>query len=303
LLPEAKTILVTGADGLLGAQLIQDLRPLWQVHALVHSPPICPLADVQYHVRDLGADWKTEGLPQQLDAIVHLAQSSHFREVPEKALDVFNVNVASTARLLDFAYRIKTRKFVYASSGGIYGTGSHAFNENSPIGVPDCLGYYLGSKLCGEVLAQSYTAQMQVLILRFFFIYGPGQNRSMLILRLIDNVVAGRPVKLQGSHGIRINPIYVSDASRALVAALATGQSATYNVAGSEVLSLRDIAETIGTAVGRTPTFDVSEELGQDLVADNCAMLEHLHKPKVNFASGISRITQPDSYSNATLAG
>ena len=250
-----------------------------------------------------GADWKTEGLPQQLDAIVHLAQSSHFREVPEKALDVFNANVASTARLLDFAYRIKARKFVYASSGGIYGTGSHAFNENSPIGVPDRLGYYLGSKLCGEVLAQSYTAQMQVLILRFFFIYGPGQNRSMLILRLIDNVIAGRPVKLQGPQGIRINPIYVSDASQALVAALATAESATYNVAGSEVLSLRGIAETIGTAVGRTPIFDVSEELGQDLVADNCAMLEHLHEPKVNFASGISRITQPDSYSNATLAG
>lgn len=286
-MPDRKPILVTGADGLLGRCLVRALVADWEVHALVHAPPTQVLPGVRYHVHDLGAPWAVEALPGRLDAIVHLAQSSHFREVPDKALDVFHVNVASTARLLDHAYRSGVKQFVYASSGGVYGAGNHAFNENSPIVAPGQLGYYLGSKLCGEVLVQSYAAHMQVLVLRFFFVYGPGQNRTMLIPRLIANVRGGRAITIQGHDGIRINPIFVSDAAQAVIGALGTRESATYNVAGAEILSLRDIADCIATAVGRAAELQVLDEPARDLVADTSAMRELLHAAQVDFARGI----------------
>jgi len=298
-----KVILVTGAAGLLGRDLVQRLAPQNEVHAIVRLAPAHVVSGVQYHVIDLGSDWNVADLPSRTDRVIHLAQSSHFRDVPENALDVFQVNVATTAKLLDYAWRANARQFLYASSGGIYGAGSQAFHENSPIVTSGQLGYYLGSKLSGEVMAQSYAAHMQVLVLRFFFIYGSGQNRSMLIPRLIDNVAAGRAIVLQGSNGIRINPIHVSDASRALIAALATGENATYNVAGSEVLSLRSMVETIGAAVGRAPVFDISPQVGQDLIGDNRAMRERLYEPLVRFASGISRMTQANASGKTAHAG
>ena len=70
-------------------------------------------------------------LPNDIDIIIHLAQSSKFRDFPSEAGDIFNKHkIYSTA--LDFARKNNIQKFVYASSGGIYGTNSNrAFNESS----------------------------------------------------------------------------------------------------------------------------------------------------------------------------
>lgn len=280
-------ILITGANGLLGVHAVRQLVAQHQVHALVHSAPLEPVAGVTYHVIDLSGDWSTQSLPNALDAVIHLAQSSRFREFPAQAMDVFGVNVASTARLLDYARVSGAKHFILASSGGVYGAGDEAFKENSLIQHHGQLGYYLGSKLCAEVLAQNYSSLMDVTVLRFFFMYGEGQRRSMLVPRLIDNVMAGQPITLQGSDGIKINPIHVSDAVAALDSCLGLEGSHTFNVAGTEVLSLRDIAQAIGRAVGRDPVFKVEDVEPSHLIANIDAISEALIVPKVSFAQGI----------------
>ncbi|MBI2747511.1 MAG: NAD(P)-dependent oxidoreductase [Burkholderiales bacterium] len=283
-----KTIVLTGASGLLGRYLTQLLAPDHKVHALVRKMPTDPVPGVGYHEVDLGGNWTPAGLPQTgVDSVIHLAQSAHFREVPEKALDVFNVNVASTAKLLDYAWRAGAGQFVHASSGGVYGAGSDAFHENSPITPTGNLGYYLGSKLCGEVLTQSYASQMQVAVLRFFFIYGAGQNRSMLIPRLVDSVRDGKPVTLAGRDGLRINPVHVSDAAAAVMAVLESKESATYNVAGDETITLRELCLKIEAVVGRKAQFVESAGTAMDIIADISAMKRRLHKPVVRLDAGL----------------
>lgn len=283
-----RSILVTGADGLLGRHLLAQAIRTHRVHALVRQMPNRPLAHVQYHVTNLSTDWSTGVLPAgSIDSIIHLAQSAHFREVPEKSLDVFGVNVASTAKLLDFAWRAGVRKFVYASSGGVYGGGSGVFHENSPLTPGGQLGYYLGSKLCGEVLTQAYASHMQVCVLRFFFIYGMGQNRSMLIPRLVDSVREGRPVNLTGQQGLRINPIHASDAAAAVLASLANQESATYNVAGEEVVTLRGLCEKIENLAGMRGVYIENPGQPTDMVADISAMRTALHQPKVRLDEGL----------------
>jgi nucleoside-diphosphate-sugar epimerase len=285
---KGKTIVLTGASGLLGRNLIKMLALDHQLHALVRRLPSDPVPGINYHEVDLGSDWSSAGLPQTgVNSVIHLAQSSYFREVPEKALDVFNVNVASTAKLLDYAWRVGAAQFVHASSGGIYATGDDAFHENSPITPPGNLGYYLGSKLCGEVLTQSYASQMQVSVLRFFFIYGAGQNRSMLIPRLVDSVREGKPITLSGRDGLRLNPIHVSDAAAAVKAVLASKESATFNVAGDETLSLRELCLKIEALVGRKAHFVESADAAMDIVADIFAMKSKLNKPKIRLDNGL----------------
>lgn len=274
-------VLVTGANGLLGRAVCKQLRNQnVLVSALVHNKSSLLHECAEPIYLDLSSNWKCEQLPDRVDAIIYLAQSSRFREFPNSALDVFNVNVASTARLLDFAKEVGAKQFIYASSGGVYGNGSQAFKENAAIVPPGQLGYYLGSKACSEILVQSYSSVFQVTIVRPFFIYGPGQNRSMLIPRLMDYVSSGKAIILQGRDGIRINPVHVEDASAAVIAALNTKESATYNIAGPDVLSIRQIAEAMGEYIGTEPIFQQAAGEPKNLIADISAMQEQLSKPK-----------------------
>ena len=273
-------ILITGVNGLLGRKLSEQLSAIgFQVLGVVHKLVSGKGSLVENVEIDLSKDWDRQSLPNDIEVVIHLAQSSYFRDFPDSALDVFNVNISSTARLLDYARQVGAKRFIYASSGGVYGNGSHAFKENAAIVPAGQLGYYLGSKACGEILVQSYASVFQVTVIRPFFIYGPGQDRSMLIPRLMDFVSSGKPISLQGRDGIRINPLHVEDASAAVIAALGSTESATYNIAGPDVLSVRQIAEAMGNHLEKAPTFEYSEGEPRDLIADISLMQSRLHRP------------------------
>lgn len=274
------SVLITGATGLLGRYVLPLLIKDFKVFALVRAYPRSPLTGVKYVIADLESAIDISSLPRKVDVIIHLAQSPKFREFPETARDIFSVNVSSTAHLLDYAKSAGVKQFIYASSGGVYGAGSHAFKENSAISSLGQLGYYLGSKACGEILVQSYVSLFQVTIIRPFFIYGRGQNRGMLIPRLMDSVKLGTPISLQGSDGIRVNPIHVEDACAAVLGALGQKVSATYNIAGPDVLSIRQIAEAMGDYFGNKPIFQQNEGEPKDLIADIAVMKSKLYLPK-----------------------
>ena len=282
-----KNILVTGANGLLGRRVVATLSQTNDVSALVHEMPADPIAGVSYLPIDFAEPWDVERLPRRVDAIIHLAQSAHFRDVPARALEVFQVNIASTARLLDYAWRAKTDRFVYASSGGIYSGGIQTFRETSPVTQPDTLGYYLGSKVSCEALASSYARFMKIMVLRFFFIYGQGQNRTMLIPRLIDNIRSELPITIQGQNGLKLNPIHVSDAAAAVIAALSSENSGIYNVAGPQILSLRELCKEIGALVDKPVTYDTLPGSPSDVVGDISVMSAHLHVPSVPLSIGL----------------
>lgn len=288
---DIRSVLVTGANGLLGRSLCKLLiDDQCVVFGLVHQEPSEKIPGVTYLSVDLESDWEEDLLPKEVDGIIHLAQSSHFRDFPNKAMSVFKVNIASTAKLLDYGRSVGIKSFIFASSGGVYGNAAQAFSENSAISSPGLLGYYLGSKLSGEVLAQSYSEVFCVNVLRFFFIYGPNQKKGMLIPRLMDSVLNHRPITLQGKEGLRINPIHVEDASLATRAALHMKNSALYNISGPEILSLKCIALEMGKFVGEEPEFLYQDSEARDLIGDNSAMKRNLHQPKLLLSDHLEEV-------------
>lgn len=284
-------ILITGANGLLGKQMCQQLTSLGhEVFGLVHGEVAEPVKGVQYLQLDLATYWHYNQLPASVDVLMHLAQSANYRDFPFNALDVFRVNLESTARLLDYAHGSGVKKFIYASSGGVYGNGMNAFHENAPIVTPGKLGYYLGSKASSEILVHSYAAVFQVIILRPFFMYGAGQKPGMLIPRLMNSIANEFPITLQGEKGIRINPVHVADATKAVSACLQLTESATFNIAGPEVLSILDICELMGHFVGKPVRYTAAVGEPQDLVADIKAMQSTLHTPKIQLHEKLSEV-------------
>jgi len=300
-----RSCLVLGGSGLIGSYLLRELAAHWDVHAAGRNPGAeAGTQGVTWHHMDLSDGSSPPVLPVTIDAVVYLAQSERFREFPEGAADVFAVNVAAVIRLLEYARKAGARNFVLASSGGIYGTGDGEFEEDRAFVAGSDLGFYASTKLSAELLAASYAPFMNVVALRFFFVYGKGQRRSMLVPRLIDSVRDGRPIALQGSDGIRLNPTYVSDAVSSVLAALELEESYTVNVAGPEVLTLREIGETIGRALGCVPRFEIDHgSRPAEMIGSTALMSELLGGPRVSFSEGIRRVLSEESAASLIRGG
>lgn len=228
-------------------------------------------------------------LPPAIEAVFTLAQSSHFRDFPAKAEEIFAVNVTSNLQLLQWAVAAGVKRYVHVSSGGIYGGRQGGqFLETELLPVDSPLGFYLGSKLCAEVVFQNYRHFFDAaIILRPFFVYGPGQRSDMFIARLIESVKKGTPIQLQGDAGLRVNPIFVADAALSISNALNLNGCHIINLAGPDVLSLREISEIIGAAVGRAPVFEPKSGPPVDYVADIAREVSQLLPALTPFREGI----------------
>jgi len=103
----------------------------------------------------------------------------------------------------------------------------------------------------------------------------------------------GRTVTLQGEDGLRINPIHVSDAARAVAASLSLDGCHAINVAGPATLSIRDICEVAGRQSGQTPRFETPPgEAGGDLVADIGRMRSLLGAPSIRFEDAVGELAE-----------
>jgi nucleoside-diphosphate-sugar epimerase len=286
------TALVTGAAGLLGTATVNALADSGvEVHALVRSAAQAFRDDVTFHESDLTRPLDPASLPAAVDTVYHLAQAREFRDFPGAAPTVFAINVATTAALLDYATRAGTTSFVYASSGGVYrGGSSEPLAEDAPLQAPASLGYYLATKLSSEALVGSYAQQFRVASLRYFFIYGPGQARGMLIPRLYDRVRSGEPLQVQGTDGMRVNPVHATDAAAATIAAASVDGAVTVNVAGPETVSVRQLGELFAEDAGRPATFEQVPGEASDLIASTARMSELLTPPVITLRQALPDI-------------
>ena len=125
-------------------------------------------------------------------------------------------------------------------------------------------------------------------ILRPFFIYGRNQNRSMLMPRLFDSVQNNTPIVLTGKKGIKINPIHVEEAAKATFNAMKLNKSSVTNLAGPQVISLKEISTAIGDYLGKEAIFEFNDVNSSDLIGDITKMSKDLLNPKINFIDRVS---------------
>ena len=78
--------LVTGATGLIGSSLVAALQPDWDVIGISRGrQEEDPRLEGASHLAiDFSQAWDTAAFPGEIDAVIHLAQSEHFRDFPER---------------------------------------------------------------------------------------------------------------------------------------------------------------------------------------------------------------------------
>jgi UDP-glucose 4-epimerase len=281
--------LITGSNGLIGSALTANLKQHSHntVLGVSHSVP----SDSSIIHIDFNEPWDISVLPNKMDVIIHLAQSEKFRDFPMSAENVFEVNTRSTLKLLEYARNAGVKKFIFASSGGVYGNSDTSFNEESPLLPNKDLGFYLTTKFCSELLVENYAPFFDVNILRFFFVFGEGQKKNMLIPRLIESVRTGKAITLQGKEGIKINPVYVDDAAETIAKIIEQPGSYNINIGGSEIVSIKELGELIGKQTGIMPVFEYQSNEVKNLIAD-ISKMKKLHSPAISLEKAIQKLIE-----------
>ncbi len=283
-------ILITGANGLLGRNLVYSLSQDNDVYTLVRDKHKINF-DINDNVKLIEADlanFNIEKLPNDIDVIYYLAQSNRFREFPDGVNDMLEVNIYTPIKMIDWARRNRVKKFIFASSGGVYTNPNKPVKEFFDINANEKHGFYLDSKLSAEILLKNYAQYFETfVILRPFFMYGVGQNETMLIPRLINNVKEKKEIAINGTEGIKINPIYIDDAVESISRLLYIDGEHIINIAGEDIVSLKMLALMIGDIVNQEPVFAYYDNKQNDLIADISLMKEILTTPRVKIKDGL----------------
>lgn len=222
-------MLVTGAHGFVGAQVVSQLKSAgWVVYSVVRNTQQDEM-DIPLDFDDLRFSSCLDGMPH-LDAIVHLAAKVDFSA--QNIGSLLQTNVISTAILAEFARRRGVR-FIFASSALVAGVKAVNISHDS---LPNADTLYARSKWMAEELVIASGASGTILrIGGIFGLHGPshlGLNRA------ISAVVSGVPPEIVGSGDSLRNYIYVKDVAEIIVDVLRRDVSGVHLVAGCETLSI-----------------------------------------------------------------
>jgi len=227
-----KRVLITGADGFVGSHLIKDLlqknavvvgtirhrRPLSTLSLILEKDSEILTPDVeQCNLLDIN-DIRRLCDRHQIDTIFHLAASAIVSDAANSPMTTIENNVLSTLNILETARINNIPRVLIASSDKSYG--DHATDDLEKLPYKENyalrgLDIYSASKVCTDMLAQTYAFQfkLKVLITRSCNIYGPGDlNFTRLIPRTIMSLLANKPPVINlGNENVLREYIYVKD--------------------------------------------------------------------------------------------
>lgn len=246
-------ILLTGATGLLGSAVLPLLAAQYNLTVISRkNNNITNFPEINWVICDLTGGINFDRLPDTIDVVIHLAQSQSHNDFPNNMLDIYEVNVASTMNLLNYAYQAGAKYFIYSSTGSVYFPYDGLLNESEFL-VP--VDFYANSKLAAERLVLSFSKFFSVCVFRLFFLYGSTVNDS-LVSRLIGKIKNEEHIFIDGSDGgLIFTPTFNHDVAKCIHQAVVNPLQGIYNFAGNKIVSIKDIALEIGSILGVPPLF------------------------------------------------
>lgn len=253
-------ILVTGGAGFIGSHVVAlllkegfEVRVLDSFISGKRERLPAEVLVVEGDIRDQEA---LENAMEGMTHVVHLAAQVSVPASLEDPLYTHDVNVIGTKNVLETAHRAGVKRVVYASSAAVYGDHPELpKTEESPLQPKSP---YAESKIENEV--DALASDLSTMGLRFFNVYGPGQEADHPYASVIPRWVAaareGRPIELYGDGMQTRDFIHVHDVARAVVLALASTYIGICNVASGIETVLQDVRQSIGETLGKDIPYE-----------------------------------------------
>ena len=199
-------------------------------------------------------------------------------------------NLLAAERFMRAAIQAEVSRFVQASTSSVYGKfaisdEAGTLNPCSPYGV---------TKLAAEHLLRTYADDrgIELQILRYFSVYGPGQRPDMAIHRFLKAAHLREPITIYGDGSQIRDFTYVDDIVQGTLRAAEMSGSNTYNLCSGRPLALKEVVQLCIAVVGSDVPVILGERTrgDQDTTAgDNSAAQRELgFVPKTRLSDGIA---------------
>ncbi len=245
--------LVTGGAGFIGHHLARALASAGDEVVVMDTLRTgrrenlggIPCSLIEADIREAGTHAE---LFAGVDTVFHLAALVSVEESTRHPRETCDLNTTGTVAVAEAARAAGVRRIVFASTCAIYGSATDDLLTEESRPAPESP--YAASKLAAEQYLDLYTrtTDMEVTVLRFFNVYGPGQDpRSPyagVVSIFLENLRQGRALRIFGDGGQTRDFVHVSDVAAAVAAAADTAPG-TYHVATGRSITIRELAEAV----------------------------------------------------------
>lgn len=262
-----KTLVLTGASGLVGTYLLATLREASAQGIKTHIFASAAHGFPEY-IKEFARDvtWVTGDItdPKILaklpsaDYIVHAAgygQPGRFLEEPLKTIEL------NTSVTLALGRKLKEGgSFLFISTSEVYSGLAHPPFSETDIGTTSPMhrrACYIEGKRAGEAIVNAFRAQgVRAASGRLSLAYGPGTKRGdkRVLNAFIEKALAGRLTLLDTGAAQRTY-CYVRDAVEIIFHILIKGTEPVYNVGGTSRVTVAELANMVGKKLGVPVVF------------------------------------------------
>jgi len=263
-------VLITGANGFLGSQLMKsfggnrEVSVLGIYHRRKENLPGRASGRFSYQYADLANKEDAYEIfkNNSIEAVIHAAACISKRNDSDYIADALENNVRSQANLVSAAIEYDCKRYVYCSTIGVYGCAPEENGlliENDPKAFTDVYGW---SKYAAEEILRVKTQKQRIMkgvTLRFAGVHGRGRE-SGVIYRMVRAALLGEPIKVDEPES-RFRFLFMGDAVQAIKLALFSDVPALYNcynVAGRDICSLLELAIEIKKITGSSSEILIS---------------------------------------------
>ena len=308
-----KIYLITGAAGFIGSSLAEKL--IEEGNVVIGIDNFCDFYDMKIKENNIKELVKNENFrlyredirnresiskifsENKIDVVVHLAAMAGVRPSIENPILYQEVNCMGTQNILEEMKSHNIDKLVMASSSSVYGNCKEVpFREDMIVDY--AISPYAATKKANEVMTHVYHKlfNMNVIMLRFFTVYGPKQRPDLAINKFTRLMLEGKKIPMFGDGTTSRDYTYIGDIVDGII------KSCNYvlenkdvyeilNLGNSSPVSLKEMIDTIGKALDIKPNIEQLPMQPGDVertFADVSKAKRLIgYEPKISFEDGI----------------
>ena len=228
---DGKTVLVTGAAGFIGSNLVMRLFHDFRNIRVIGIDSITDYYDVNIkyerlkEIESLDRDWiffrasiadkdAVERIfsENKISVVVNLAAQAGVRYSITNPDAYVQSNLIGFYNILEACRHYEVEHLVYASSSSVYGSNKKVpYSTDDKVDNPVSL--YAATKKSNELMAHAYSKLYNIPStgLRFFTVYGPAGRPDMAYFGFTDKLVKGETIKIFNYGNCKRDFTYVDD--------------------------------------------------------------------------------------------
>ncbi len=311
------TFLITGGAGFIGSHLTKRL--LSENHMVVcvdnfndfYSPKI-----KEFNIREFlnNKNYKLYRIDitdessmnevfvnEKIDEVINLAAMAGVRPSIENSLLYEKVNNMGFQVVLECMRKYNIKKLIAASSSSVYGN-----NKKVPFSETDIVDFaispYAATKKANEVMGHVFHKlyDIDMVFLRFFTVYGPGQRPDLAIHKFTRMIDEGKSIPLFGDGSSSRDYTYISDIIDGIMKAIDfTQQKGVYeifNLGESTPIKLNEMVETIEKHLQKKASITrLPKQMGDvDITYADITKAKRIlnYQPSTDFDEGIASFVE-----------